>query len=230
MTYIVREAPDGMSIDTSTPITPELAAKIASTTLMGQPVRGVCQYVGLEDNGAWDINVDRVAGIMAAGLGLWLVQHCLMPGWTATAMLGRQLGNNARRNAMLAGYLSGAHLALDLEGCASVGQPVIDYVNAWCEAVRDDFAPLLYVGYSTGLNAQQLYEAFPAIHCYWSDFGPRQVSTRGFAVKQHTEVSFAGIRVDPDTTQADLLGGRLLWMIDDKAPSERPTNPELDAA
>lgn len=227
MGYVVREAPDGLSIDTAAPIDPELAQKFRSTTLMGRQVLGVAQYVGLEDNGAWDINNDRLVGILGAGLGLWLVQHCLKPGWEASGALGRQLGNNARRNACLAGYASGAHLALDLEGCASVGQPVIDYVNAWCEAVRDDFAPLLYVGYATGLSAQQLYEAFPAIHCYWSDFGPRQVSTRGFAVRQHTQVSFCGVMVDPDTHEADLLGGRLLWMIDDKsALSTLPPPPE----
>ena len=108
-----------------------------------------------------------------------------------------------------------------------MGQPVIDYVNAWCEAVRDDFEPLLYVGYATGLSAQQLYEAFPAIHCYWSDFGPRQVSTRGFAVKQHSQMQCCGILVDPDEMGQDLLGGRLKWMIDDKAPADRPTAPEL---
>jgi len=228
----MREAPDGLSIDTSSPITPELAQKIASTSLLGQRITGCAQYVGLEENGAWDINRDRLVGILGAGLGLWLVQHALAPGWHATGQLGAQLGNAARRNALLVGYASGAHLALDLEGCASVGQPVIDYVSAWCEAVRDDFEPLLYVGYSTGLTAQQLYEAFPAIHCYWSDAGPRQVSTRGFAMKQHSEMHCCGIQVDPDTMGQDLLGGRLRWMIDDSAPSNAPTDPAppMDAA
>ena len=207
MTYVVAEAPDGISLDTSAAISPELAARIAQTTLLGQMVAGVCQYVGLENNGPQDLTPARVDGIMAARLGLWAVQHCLRPGWVADGPLGRRLGAAARRNAMLAGYLEGAHLALDLEGCASVGQPVIDYVNAWVEEVIDSFPVVLYVGYSTGLTAQQLYESFPRIHLYWSDAGPRQVSTRGFAVRQHLQTTCCGIPVDPDTTSADLLGG-----------------------
>lgn len=230
MAYVVKEAPDGLAIDTASPITPEVAQKIARSTLLGQPIVGVCQYVGLQDNGAFDINNERLAGILGAGLGLWLTQHCLYPGWEATEALGRQLGNAARRNALLAGYAQGACLALDLEGCKSVGQPVIDYVNAWVEQVRDDFEPLLYVGFSTGLTAQQLYEAFPGIHRYWSDFGPRQVSTRGFCVKQHVQTACCGMMVDPDETHADLLGSRLLWMIDDAAPPNRETIPPPAAA
>lgn len=225
MPYIVRDAPDGLSIDTASPVTPELAQHIAQTSLLGQRVLGVAQYVGLEENGAFDISHDRLVGILGAGLGLWLVQHALARGWQASTQLGTRLGHNARRNALLVGYAQGAHLALDLEGCSSIGQPVIDYVNAWSEAVRDDFEPLLYVGYATGLNAQQLYEAFPAIHCYWSDFGPRQVSTRGFAIKQHSEMACCGIQVDPDTMGQDLLGGRLRWMIDDAACRARSAPP-----
>ena len=229
MAYVVKEAPDGLCVDTASPITPELAQKIASTTLMGQRIRGVAQYVGIHDNGPNDINHDRLVGILGAGLGLWLVQHPYFPGWEASAELGMQMGAAARRNACLAGYASGACLALDLEGCKSSGQAVIDYVNAWVEQVRDEFEPLLYVGFECGLTPQQLYESLPGVHKYWSDFGSRQVSTRGFCVVQHRQTSCCGVLVDPDTTQSDLLGARLLWMIDDAipAPSDRETAPEL---
>lgn len=226
MSYIVQAAPDGLSVDTSAAISPELAMQISRTRLMGQPVLGVCQYVGFEHNGGGDITTERLEGIMSAGLGLWLVQHVLYPGWTASAALGAQFGAAARRNAESVGYLPGAHLALDLEGCKSVGQPVIDYVNAWADAVRDKYPVLLYVGYACGLTAQQLYDALPNVHCYWSDFGPRQVTTRGFAIKQHAQTSFCGIPVDPDEHHADLLGDRLHWMQSDSA-ADAPTQPEL---
>ena len=215
MTAVLRDAPDGMALDCSYPINAARAIEMAATPLLGQKVNGVCQYVGLEHNSSSDISVENLQGILKAGLGLWLVQHCLYPGWEASAALGRHLGLAARQNAASVGYLSGCHLALDLEGCKSVGQDVIDYVTSWVNEVRDDYQPLLYVGYSCGLTAQQLYEAFSGIHRYWSDFGPRQVSTRGFAVKQHAQVLHCGVPVDPDETQEDLLGGKLQWMIDD---------------
>jgi hypothetical protein len=215
VTAVLREAPDGMALDASIPITPALAQKMAATPLLGQKLLGVSQYVGLEQNSSSDISAANLQGIMAANLGLWLTQHCLYPGWVADGALGHKLGASARQNAASVGYLNGCHLALDLEGCKSVGQDVIDYVNAWVNEVRDDYQPLLYVGYSCGLTAQQLYEAFAGIHCYWSDFGPRQVSTRGFAIKQHAQVMFCGQPVDPDELQEDHLGGRLRWMIDD---------------
>ncbi len=218
MRYVVQEAPDCLVIDTSAAIGPELAQRLAETKLLGLRVQGAGQYVGLRENGANDITRERLAGILDAGLGCWLIQHCFNPGWEASASLGAELGANAKRNAVLAGYAEGASLVLDLEGCASVGSAVIDFVNAWVDAVTDTFSPLLYVGFSAGLDAEQLYEALPGVHAYGSDIGPRVVAKRGFVWKQHPETTLhlgttGDLRVDPGKVTADALGGRLRWMV-----------------
>jgi Rv2525c-like, glycoside hydrolase-like domain len=224
MPYIAQDAPDCLVVDTSQPVGAELAQRLYTTTLLGLRIQGVGQYVGLHTNGPWDITQERLAAILETGLAVWLIQHCFEgkspanPGWTASAALGAELGVNARRNANLVGYAEGAHLVLDLEGCASSGAPVVDFVNAWADQVKDVFSPLVYVGYDCGLSAEQLYEALPDVHAYGSDAGPREVATRGFVWKQHPETTLhlgtvGDLRVDPGTLRADALGGRLRWMV-----------------
>lgn len=213
MTYIVQDAPDCLAVDTSWPVSPWLAKQIAAENIGGQPIAGVGQYVGLHRNGAGDITPERLQGILEAGLGCWLIQHCLNPGWVASEALGRELGAAARANAMAVGYLEGAHLELDLEGCSSSQQPVVDFVGAWCDQVKDAFQPLLYVGYSAGLNSWELYECLHDVHAYCSDAGPRSVDSRGFVMKQRPQCKLCGIPVDPNDVHADELGGRLRWMV-----------------
>src|SRR5271166_5744539 len=104
-----------MALDCSYPINAARAVEMAATPLLGQKVNGVCQYVGLEHNSSSDISAENLQGILKAGLGLWLVQHCLYPGWEASGGLGAKLGAAARQNADAVGYLSGCHLGLDLE-------------------------------------------------------------------------------------------------------------------
>lgn len=205
MQRVVAPAPDGMACDTNTRQSPgQLEA------LKAQGYGGIARYVSLHmPSSSADITAAEVENIMQAGMGLWLVQHVLYPGWHASADLGTELGQAAQAHARQVGYLPGAHLALDLEGCASAGQPVIDYVNAWADAVRSVYPVLLYVGYAAGLTPDELFHALPDVHAYWSDFGRRSVSVRGFCVRQHPQVG----AVDPDTLQADQLGGRLQWMI-----------------
>jgi hypothetical protein len=217
--YIVQEAPDCLVVDASEAVVPELARALAQTKLLGLRVQGVGQYIGLHDgNGPNDLTQVRLAGILDAGLGCFAIQHCFNPGWHASADLGAELGGNARRNALLAGYGEGAAVWLDLEGGASLGQPVIDFCNAWVDQVKSVYTPRIYVGFACGLSPEQLYEALPDVHGYGSDVGPREVATRGFQWKQHAEtvlhLGTAGdLRVDPGTLRADLLGGRMPWMI-----------------
>jgi len=216
LTYVVQAAPDCQGVDTNFKLTPA-----GAQSLYASGIRGVARYVSLhEPEPASDITAEELAGILGAGLGLWLVQHVLMPGWIASADLGRKLGAAARDNAAAVGYLPGAHLALDLEGCRTVGTDVTAYVEAWAGEVAP-YLPLLYVGYAAGLTPAELY-ALPSVHFYWSDFGPRSVDVCGFAIKQHAQTAVAGIPVDPDTIGADALGRRLMWMI---AGSSAETDP-----
>jgi hypothetical protein len=227
MTYVIREARDGWAVDTDWPISPSLAQRIASTPLtvtvdgkpVTKPVTAVGQYVGLEDNGAGDITADRLTGILDAGLDCWLIQHALNPGWHADAALGKRLGANARRNAQLVGYLEGCHLEWDQEGCASVGQPVSDCINAWVDQVVDVYPALTYVGYQSGLTSSQWYTSLPKVHAYHSDYGPRSVDTRAFVLKQHAQQTWLGIPIDADEILTDNLGGRLRCMASVSLPA-----------
>ena len=212
MTYCVRDAEDGLAVDTSFPVSPSLARLLAATPIQGERITAVCQYVGLAQNGSGDINGYRLAGILDAGLSLWLVQHCLNPGWEASGALGKQLGATAKQNASLAGYAPGAHLGLDLEGCRSVGQPVIDYVCAWADQVAGVYPVVLYVGYAAGLGSRDLFERLTGVHLYWKDNGPRKVDQRGFAVEQGLQLIHCGIPVDTDRMHADAFGVRLRVM------------------
>jgi hypothetical protein len=152
-------------------------------------------------------------------MGLWLVQHVKMPGWEASAQLGSDLGGSAAEYARAVGYLPGAHLATDQEGCKSVGDPVIAFLEAWAKeatASGFDFLPLAYDGYAAGLTPEQFYSSLPSFHLYWADYGPRVVAHRGFAIKQHAQQQFPELPwpVDLDDVKGDQLGGRLRWMVD----------------
>ena len=217
--YTVTQAPDCLAVDTNAKLNAAQCKTLATSglTLPGEnlvrPIKGVCRYVSLHTpEPVSDIDSEELSDILNAGLGLWLVQHCLNPGWVATEALGMKLGAAAYDNAKAAGYAAGAHLALDLEGCATIGHAVVDFVEAWCAQLAGEYLPLLYVGYACGLSPDQLYEALPSVHLYWSDFGPRTVSVRGFAIKQHAQTAVHGIPVDPDVLSADNLGDRLMWM------------------
>jgi Rv2525c-like, glycoside hydrolase-like domain len=200
--------------DTSAKLTRAVAQGLAAATWAGQPLRFVFRYVPIVDGPApGDIDAGERAAILDAGLWLGLVQHVCDRSWVASVGTGNGDGQRAAAAAQAAGYLAGAHLALDLEGCASVGPVVAAYVEAWAAVVlAEGFTPLLYVGYAAGLSATQLYQWLPSVKAYWSDYGPRAVDPRGFVCKQSAQVQIAGVLVDPDRASADRLGGRLLLM------------------
>ena len=105
-------------------------------------------------------------------------------------------------------------MVLDLEDVAQStwGAPTMEHATEWCRQVAiGGFVPCVYVGFACGLSAEQLYE-IPTCRRYWSDFGPRAVATRGFAMKQHQQTIIAGIQVDPDFAFEDQLGGTLVGM------------------
>ena len=249
MRYAAAEAPDCLACDTSygVGLLPSQARILHATSLAipagsaPRPIRGVAQYVrrrrGVQSAG--DITIGRLPMILSAGLGLWLVQHVAMPGWVASAQLGADLGGAAAEHAIEVGYLRTCHLGVDQEGCASVGRPVADFLEAWAAEVikvrapaptpafgevtipeaqveEIGYRPLVYDGFAAGLTPDQLYAWLPRVHLYWSDYGPRQVSHRGFAVKQHAQQTLPGLpfAVDVDEVGSDQLGGRLRWMVD----------------
>jgi len=187
-----------------------------------QAIRGIGRYVSLhEPEFAGDALAQEIRLIQSRGYGLWLVQHVLNPGWIASAQLGADLGGAARDNALSVGYLPTCHLGLDLEGTVSKGTPVLDFVEAWAGEVSRSFPVVLYVGYDSGLTANDLYYGLDQVHLYWGAPGPWDVAIRHFALRQGLTTTVGGFEVDPDRIEEDSLGGKLTWMIDPGAQSQR---------
>lgn len=152
----------------------------------------------------------EITTIQSAGLALGAVQHCPSPGWLPNAALGEQYGNFAGWYAENLGLSRGMHIWLDLEGVAkrSSDLDVIAYCNAWFNSVaQSGYIPAIYIGYGTNLSNLQLF-ANLKFKSYWRAYNAdQQIPTRGYCMIQHPQKEIAGIMVDPDTIQADQLGG-----------------------
>jgi len=224
-------APDGANvIDTDTKLTDAMLDAICAATWEDRHVAAIGRYVGLQQNGAGDIDHDELERIVGHGLGCWLIQHVRYPGWAPTQQLGVADGQAARRNAELVGYPHGCNLVLDLEGVrpGTPDEQVADYCDAWANAVIDAFGSTLYVGYAAVLGPSQLY-ARPNFHSYARDIGPRSVTNRGFQWVQTAEdIVLEGVKVDLGRVMQDALGGNLVWCA--AGPADRITEPELPTA
>lgn len=201
-------ASDAVGFDTAGKVTPALARAAYDAGF-----RFVGRYVGLQLHTIGDLDAEEVAVIEASGLALLAIQHVRAPNWTPSGQLGAFDGTVALRNAQAAGYAEGAHLTVDLEGIRAFvrGQDVIDYVNAWALAVKSAYPAMLYVGYGVVLTPDELFHKLTVAR-YWSDYGDRAVTERGFTLKQVCgDVAFLGTRIDVDLLQADSLGGRPVW-------------------
>lgn len=202
---------DIWGIDLSTKLAPDAIKRIAAQPVLGHPLQFVWRYVRLPDNSpAEDIDRAELEAWLEAGVMVLLVQHCRGSTWQAFGARGSKDGAAAAAHAALAGYPQGAHIALDLENVSNTGDDVATHCNEWTASVRAaGFEACVYVGYDCGLSPDDLFHRLTA-NRYWSDFGPRVVSTRGFACKQYRQVTLDGVSVDPDHAYADQLGDVLV--------------------
>jgi hypothetical protein len=180
--------------------------------------RFAVRYVRRAATNAYDVTAGEIAGLLQAGLGLMLVQHVALPGWHATADLGRQYGQTAVLEAARAGYPRGCQLWCDLEGVSPEvpASWVIGYCNAWYAAVAlGDFRPGLYVGDSCGLTADQLYRNL-RFDAYWSAYNlnrDQYPAVRGVQMRQKVAtledliVGLTNDKMDVDVISADARGG-----------------------
>jgi len=100
--------------------------------------------------------------ILNSGLAVMPVQHVRRPGWSPDQKLGQQDGQNAAQNAQLVGFPAGVSVWCDLEGLnrAAQAQDVIDYCQAWYEALQaGGYVPGLYVGARAPLTGQQIADS-----------------------------------------------------------------------
>lgn len=215
--------PECWGVDTSAKLTEVGASALAAAKYSGNSLRFIWRYVSLGQPKQSDITDEEIAAILPH-LALMLVQHVRLPGWTASRDLGALDGEAAAHHALSVGYAPGCSLAMDLEGCKVVGQPVIDHCLAWAGAVRSaGFSPVLYVGYASGLSPVAL-GALP-FDCFWSDYGQRQVAPMGFACKQFAQTTIAGILVDPDHAYPDTRAATLVAMVDPSRIDTLPPTP-----
>lgn len=162
-----------------------------------------------------DLSYNEACNILNAGLALSAVQHVRNAGWNPSASLGNTYGENAASNASSIGLLSGMNIWCDLEGVASgtPAQNVIDYCNAWYNAVYDaGFIPGIYVGANCILNGNQLYDL--KFQHYWKSLSNvPSVPQRGYQLIQSLEQSLIdGLSIDNDLTQNDEKGDSMLWL------------------
>ena len=222
---IVAAAPNGLALDLDTPLTDALLDSLEGVTLpvagVQEPIRGFARYLSLHSPEAVsDATAAEIARVTRRGYGLWLVQHVLNVGWVASAQLGADLGGAARENGLKVGYLEGGHVAIDVEGTASSGQAVLDFINAWAAEMVKSFPACDYKGYDSGLTPLQHYEGTPNVHLFWTAPG-QTVAVRGAAIHQGQTVTIKGTQYDPDVIGSDALGGRLIWMVEPEAVAER---------
>jgi hypothetical protein len=201
----VVQAVDSLGFDCDIKLTPGNARAAAA---MG--FKWCARYLPLFNNAlGWDLEANEVGVILAAGLDLMGVQH-VRRYWHPNATLGQQDGKAAADAAKAAGVLPGVHLFLDLEDIAGSTGDTINHAAAWSSVViAEGFRAGLYVGFAVPLTPLQLYD-LPGFDQYWSDFGKREVATRGFSIRQQSPspIIGVGLEIDVDVLTADHKGDR----------------------
>jgi hypothetical protein len=181
--------------------------------------RFAVRYVRREQFHPFDCTADEAQRILAAGLGLMLVQHVESDKtWIPSQQKGATNGATAAGEASRLGMPPGGMVWCDLEGVAPGTPPdtVIAYCNLWHAAVAGaGYLPGLYVGWHAGLAAQALYDSLRFTH-YWAAYNlnaDQQPAVRGIQMQQRArteadEVVAAGIpSFDVNVVRRDALGG-----------------------
>ncbi len=162
------------------------------------------------DNFRYNLTNPEMIRILNAGLALMVVQHVANDNWEPTDELGKEYGEYCAQYCLKTIQLPlGVNVWLDLEMVKS-GTPLADtinYCNEWYAAVNAaGYIPGIYIGYQPGIDHISLYEALNFQH-YWKAYNYDDgVATRGFQMIQRTQLTVAGVEIDPDTISADLLG------------------------
>ena len=203
-------APGQRGFDANTVITPTVARQFFS-----QGYAFCIRYLSRGPEKSTDLSASEAADILNSGLALFPVQHVSAAGWSPTGSLGQQYGAQAAANATQVGFPPGVNVWCDLEGVKSgtAAQDVIDYCNAWYDAVAAaGFVPGIYVGANAILSGQQLYD-LPFQHYWKSMSNVPAIPNRGYQLVQHPSQTVNGISIDLDITQDDNKGGQVQWLI-----------------
>lgn len=215
--------PGTKGFDANVPITAE-----AARAFYARGYRFAVRYVPRVKRRPNDLSRVELATLLRAGLALSVVQHVPLPGWYPDAPLGEMYGQVAALEADDAGYSVGATLWCDLEEVAKAAtrRQIIEYGNAWYDAVQDaGYQPGLYVGYGAGLTAQDLFHTLK-FRTYWSAYNldaDRYPAVRGVCMRQHAagasdRVPGVSFEFDVNLAGKDALGDSPKFML---APGDR---------
>ena len=176
------------------------------------------RYIRRDEVHPNDLSALEIATLHNSGLAVMPVQHVESEDcWRPTDDKGRQYGANAVDACRRLHLPTGVSVWLDLEGVAPDvdAEQVIRYCNYWFGVVAAaGFSPGLYIGWSSRLTPQQLYDRLK-FKCYWAAYNlnfDEYPAVRGVCMRQRaakpgdtpTGVTF---EIDTDTVQPDAFGG-----------------------
>lgn len=177
--------------------------------------RFAVRYVRRTSPHDFDITVGEINNLHAAKLGVMLVQHVAPDQWLPSGALGKLYGSTAAQEAHSVGYPNAATLWLDLEGVnrAAKSQDVIDFCNAWFDAVSAAgySDPGIYIGFSPGIDNTQMYQKLK-FKRYWKAYNADHTPiVRGYQMFQGPypppSQRVLHLEYDTDTIHRDALGG-----------------------
>jgi hypothetical protein len=180
--------------------------------------RFCARYIRRKSRHDYDLTAAEAQELLAAGLGLMVVQHVAPEGWTPTADVGREYGSVAAAESRKVGVPDGVTIWCDLEGVArgTPARQIIDFCNRWhAEVEAAGYDPGLYVGDAAGLTPSQLYASLRFTH-YWGAYNlsiDQVPAVRGLQMKQSArkardKVPGFNFAFQVDLVGADALGGR----------------------
>lgn len=156
-----------------------------------------------------DLSAPEAELILAAGLGLMLVQHCPRSGWLPSAERGLGCGQAAVGNAQAIGVPAGVSIGYDLEEVAAyaTAADTLDDANEW-QAATAAWSPMLYVGANQPLSGDDLYWRWRG-RLYWRSASTvPDVPYRGYAMRQALMPSpVDGVAIDRNVVTGDAFGG-----------------------
>jgi hypothetical protein len=199
---------------------PAVIAKLA------QQFQFCARYVPWDNWSTGDLTSTEATNILQAGLALMPIYPYPGEGWEPDAASGILCGRRAAAGAQALGFPKNVNLWMDLEGIAP-GWPsanTIDHCNNWFDAVdAAGYVPGIYVGEPVNLTGEQLFSSLKFDH-YWRSLSGAtpEIPTRGYQMLQSSAGPVAGISIDANVTQRDLLGGNAQWLVIAREMPEGP--------
>lgn len=201
-----------LGFDTNTPLTAQTAKRFHE-----HGYEFALRYVPRLVHHEHDLTRAEANAIRSAGLGLSVVQHVEPGRWTPSREKGKAYGHVAAQECLAITLAPRTSVWLDLESVAP-GVPsdiTIGYCNAWFAEVRaSGFTPGVYVGWSCGLSATELYRRLTC-RAYWSAYNAnaddlpivRGVQMRQRAAKPDDLPNGLAFPIDVNVITGDALHG-----------------------